>query len=167
MHSSEPGTHSALSPSQQDRLLACARRLLQAQRSGEPLRALRGRNLCLLCEPGDSEGPELFRAACNELGARVATIHPSADWRNAPQEVVAQTALVLGRLYDAVECQGLAPETIAHLRANAGVPVLDAAALPDHPSSTLSVQLGPELPLAERRRYLLEATILEALGLAT
>jgi len=167
MNPSEPGIQSppTLSPLQRDQLLACARKLLQASVSGDPWRPLRGRNLGLLCEQGVSEGAELFRAACSELGARVATIQPSLDWCKAPQEVVTQTAQVLGRLYDAIECQGLAPELVAQLGAAAGVPVFDRIALPGTLSEELAGRIDPALPADTSRRYLLEAAILGALGL--
>ena len=162
LSSPHPQGSPTLSPSQCRSLLAGARKLLQAARSGEPWRPLRGRNLGLLCELESSEGAALFRAACIELGARVAVIHPSLSWRDRPQEV-AQTAQVLGRLYDAIECQGLAPALVQQLRANAGVPVFDGVALPGHASSALTPQLGEDWTPGECRRYLLEAAILDAL----
>lgn len=111
---------------------------------------LRGKNLGLLCET-DSSAATLFERAAIALGAQVVRIRPSAAGLLTPAER-APTARMLGRLYDAVECQGLAPALVQQLRSAAGVPVFDGLA-----------GRQAEAP-EELRLQRLQAELLQALG---
>jgi ornithine carbamoyltransferase len=89
---------------------------------------LRGRKLCLMAEDPDSEAARLFHRAATELGAHVAHVRPSLSELSTPLEV-AHTARMLGRLYDAVECQGMAASVVRGLATAAGVAVFEGLAL--------------------------------------
>ena len=95
-------------------VLGNARALQLAAQAGDLRTLLRGRKFGLLCEVDtDSDRASdaaLFRRAAVELGAHVAHIRPSLTDLSTPQEVQ-NTARMLGRLYDAVECQGMAQPT--------------------------------------------------------
>lgn len=142
-------------------LLDSARRLRQAALDGLAYRPLQGRNLGLLGRDSASAEARLFTAAAQELGARVVWL-PTSPW--ADDVVARDTARLMGRLYDAVECQGLAATEVAWLGQHAGVPVFDGLAGPAHPSAALAEGLegGSADPL--NRRCVLQAVLLGALA---
>ena len=125
---------------------------------------LRGRHLALWCEPPAVEGPGMFRRAAEELGAHVAVLRVGLSTHSAWQEV-RDTARLLGRLYDAVECQGPDPALIRRLVEQAGIPMFEGAALPGHPVAQLADLLPTDRASpADNRRFVLQALLLEALG---
>jgi ornithine carbamoyltransferase len=143
-------------------LLAQARALRSAAQAGALQPLLRGKRLGLLCEDEAGEDAELFRHAAQELGADVAHIRPSLSSLSSGRQVE-HTARVLGRLYDALECQGMARELVDRIRLKADVPVYDGLASVRHPSAGLASQLDPEVPAADARRYLLQAALIASL----
>ena len=152
-----------LSPLKTANLLARARLLQRAASAGNIALLLRGKNLGLLCEAQPDEAQALFRSAAEELGARVAVMHSDLSLASTVQEVQ-DTARVLGRLYDAVECQGLDPALVACIGLHANIPVFDGVAAKDHPVDQLAELLGDGTPLADNRRFLLQALLLEAIA---
>lgn len=144
-----------------DLVLGEARALQSAARAGGPRPLLRGRHLGLMCRDADLAAAALFREAACELGARVSQvvpIHLDVD----PAEAVGDTARLLGRLYDAVECQGLAAPVVSDLRARAGIPVFAGVATDEHPSALLVARLDGAG--ADRRRYVLQAVLIVSLS---
>lgn len=142
-------------------LLDSARRLRRAALDGLAHRPLHGRNLGLLARDKETAEARVFTIAAQELGARVVWL-PTSPW--ADDVVARDTARLMGRLYDAVECQGLAASEVAWLRQHAGVPIFDGLAGPDHPSAALTEALdgGSADPL--NRRCVLQAVLLGALA---
>ena len=140
-------------------VLANALALQRAARAGATRPLLRGKHFGLWCDVGDDAVAALFDQAATELGAQVAHMRPSLTAQSTPQEVQ-HTARVLGRLYDAVECLGMAPELAAEVSRWAGVPVYDGIACPSHPTARLAEQLDPASPEIDRRRYVLQAVLL-------
>ena len=142
-----------------------ARALQLAAQAGELRTLLRGRKFGLLCEvDNDSDSDRardaaLFRRAAVELGAHVAHIRPSLTDLSTPQEVQ-NTARMLGRLYDAVECQGMAPELVHQMGVDAGVPVYDGIASQRHPTAKLDELLGGDDSKLDKRRFVLQAVLL-------
>jgi ornithine carbamoyltransferase len=141
-------------------LLDSARRLKRAALAGQPLQALQGRNLGLIGQ-ADAPAAALFASAARELGARVVWL-PEAPQGDGP--AASDTARLMGRLYDAIECQGIAPARVAWLRDQAGVPVFDGLAGDGHPSASLvdSLEGGALDPL--NRRCVMQAVLLGAVG---
>ena len=140
-------------------LLDRARALGQAAAAGELGALLRGRKLGLLCEAdGDGDG-DLFCRAATELGAHVAHIRPSLTALSTPHEVQ-HTARLLGRLYDAVECQGMAADLVQQVGVDAGVPVYDGVACPTHPTARLVDLLDGDACTLDKRRLVLQAVLL-------
>lgn len=153
----------ALTASERNALLASAKALKQVAAIGLPRPSLRASSLGLITESETSHEAVLFQAAAQELGARVVCIRPSVAQLASP-EAVRDTARVLGRLYAAIECQGLTPTLVAQIRQHAGVPVFDGLASAQHPSAALADELGPEAEL--NRRCVLQAALLGALAAA-
>lgn len=154
---------SSLSPLEVTSLLCRARLLQRAALDGNTTRLLRGKNLGLLCETAPDESQALFRSAAEELGAHVAVMRPGLSLASAPQQVQ-HTARMLGRLYDAVECQGLDPVLVQRIGQHAGIPVFDGAATKAHPADQLAELLGDKTPLADNRRFVLQALLLDAIA---
>jgi ornithine carbamoyltransferase len=142
-------------------LLGQAQALQRAASAGRPQALLRGKNLGLLCRDDGTPGALLFRAAATALGAHVAHIECSRIERSSPQEL-AYTARMLGRLYDAVECQDLQPGLVQQIAALAGIAVFDGLAADDAQLTRLVLQLDAAAS-AESRRYALQALLLQAL----
>ena len=142
-----------------------ARALQLAAQAGDLRALLRGRKFGLMCEVDNDSDKDsasdaaLFRRAAVELGAHVAHIRPSLTELSTPQEVL-RTARMLGRLYDAVECQGMAADLVHRLGADAGIPVYDAIASQRHPTAKLDSLLGGDSPALDKRRYVLQAVLL-------
>ena len=154
-------------------VLEHARALRLAAQGGELRTLLRGRKLGLLCEIdtnadtdifADIEGDAaLFRRAALELGANVARIRPSLNELSTPREVQ-HTASMLGRLYDAVECQGMAADLVHQMGVDAGVPVYDGVASKGHPTARLVDLLDGDASTLDKRRFVLQAVLLSTIA---
>ncbi len=150
-----------------------ARALQLAAWAGGAQALLRGRKFGLMCEMDNdadhhnasdsARDAALFRRAAVELGAHVAHIRPSLTGLSTALEVQ-HTARLLGRLYDAVECQGMAADLVHQLGIDAGVPVFDAVASQRHPTAQLDALLGGDSPALDKRRFVLQAVLLSTLA---
>ncbi len=143
-------------------------RAIQLTAQASDLRILlRGRKFGLLCEiDSDSDGASdaaLFRRAAEELGAHVAHIRPSLTNLSTPLEVQ-NTARLLGRLYDAVECQGMAPDLVHQVGVDAGVPVYDGVASQNHPTAKLADLLDGDASPLDKQRFVLQAVLLSTIA---
>lgn len=142
-----------------DALIERAIALKRAARGGCSERSLRGKHLGLICERPNSPDAELFQSAASRLGARVACIKPEvADALDA--EELTHTAHLLGRLYDAVECQGLSGEYIGAIRSAAGIPVLDGLARDGGLVTQCEATVNRRTGDTDGRFYLLQAALL-------
>ncbi len=131
-----------------------AQALHQAALAGEAQPLLKGKKLGLLCEDAQAEDAQLFRRAADGLGAHVAHIRPSLCRLGSAEEVL-HTARMLGRLYDAVECQGMAPGLVRQVGLCADVPVFDHLAG--------EAESLDDAATGDRRGFLLQALLLQAL----
>ena len=143
-------------------LLDRARALQRAAQSGRTQPLLRGKNLGLLCADDTQPAALMFRHAAGELGAHVAHIGMSLSERSPAQDVV-HTARLLGRLYDAVECQGLSSALVRQMADISGIPIYDGAAANTAQLTRLAMLLGPESALADNRRFALQALLLHTI----
>ncbi len=143
-------------------VLEQARALQLAARAGGLRASLRGRYFGLMCQL-DGDDAALFRRAATELGARVAYVRPSLGASSTPQDLQ-HTARMLGRLYDAIECQGLPATLVQQIGLDAGVPVYDGIACENHPTAQLVAQLDGEGSPADKRRFVLQAALLSTLA---
>ena len=150
-----------MSPLEVCALLEKARELERAG-TGSMKSPLRGKKLGLLSEADDDDAA-LFRSAAAELGAHVSHVRPSLSELNTPQEIQ-RTAQLLGRLYDAVECQGMARGLVEQLRNDAGVPVHDGIACRHHSTVGLADPLAPGTSPQENRRFMVQALLLSTIA---
>jgi len=124
-------------------LLDLAHDLKRAKRAGVYGRTLEHRNVALLFEKPSTRTRCAFVVACVDEGA-----HPEYLGKNDLQigkkETVADTARVLGRLFDAIQFRGYAHETVEQLAAHAGVPVYNGLTDRFHPTQALADLLTVE-----------------------
>jgi ornithine carbamoyltransferase len=151
----------SLSPERSTALVATARALQCAAAAGAPPRPLRGRRFGLLAGAADSASAARFRRAAMELGAQVTDIAPDFDAGAGPSQL-ARTARVLGKLYDAIACEGLEPAFAGRLADSAPVPVYRDVASERHPTAGLAGALGALRGGEAQRRFVLQAVLLEA-----
>ncbi len=153
-----------ISPRPAAAVLATARTLQQAAQSGQTPLLLKGKKLALLCM-SDCVAPEnaLFLHAASELGAHVAQIHPRLTDLSTPADL-RLTAQLLGRLYDAVQCDGVPPRLVRRIADEAGVPVYDSIASPHHPCAELAERLDGDGSPAEKRRFVLQAMLVDSIA---
>jgi ornithine carbamoyltransferase len=114
---------------------ACA--LKKATQAGRPPRPLRGKNIAVMCESPTDPALKDFTDAAHALGAQVAHIRPSSSRITQPSESH-ETAVVLGRLYDAIDCEGMALPLVQEVERTAGRPVFNGLAAATHPLRVLA-----------------------------
>jgi ornithine carbamoyltransferase len=117
-------------------LLDTASALKKADQQGHPQRPLRGKNIAVMCESPSDPAMASFTAAATALGAQVAHIRPSSLRITQPHESH-ETAVVLGRLYDAIECEGMPLSLVQEVERNTGRPVFNGLAEAGHPMRVL------------------------------
>jgi ornithine carbamoyltransferase len=152
----------ALGADEERALVEQADVLRRAFADGRSLPLLRGRNLGLLCPDANTPEARLFREAAGALGAQVAHIRADAIGNGGDRDL-ASTARMLVRLYDAVECQGLAPGVVQQLAALSGNVVCDGLAADSGIIDKLVRQLDGSIERADSRRYVLQALLLRRL----
>lgn len=132
-------------------LLAMAEGLRSMRTAGSAMPGLlKGVNIALLCaQAGETQDAAVFERAATQLGARVARIRPG-DAGLALDADMGATARWLGRLYDAVECQGVDAQVITQLQAQSGIVVYDAIGSATHPVFlSLQARMQDEPPCRE------------------
>lgn len=164
-----------LSPADADAIVDSAQALLLANSQGQTTSALKGKQLGLMCaneaqsdapkgQP-DSSDADAFRWAATQLGAHVARIRPRLSAHSSATEL-RRLALMLGRLYDAVECQGMPLDLVQKIKAQAGVPVFFRLASADHPTAALADRLQGAASTRDKRGFVLQASLLRSLDRA-
>jgi ornithine carbamoyltransferase len=142
-------------------MLANARLLRDATGAGQAHMLLRDKFIGLLAEDDADEKAELFKSAALALGARVAHIQPNLTERSDPR-VLRETAHMLGRLYDAIECQGQPSALVARLREATAVPVFEELSSPTPLTDGLAERLGVGSGL-EGRRFVVQVVLISTL----
>lgn len=145
-------------------LLEDARSLQRAAEAGATRPLLKARKVGLLCAADalDNDDVALLDRAAIELGAHVAHIRSDLTELSELQRVV-QTAQMLGRLYDALVCQGMASGVVRRLSAEAGIPVYDGIVSPSCSLTKPSDLPGLSMSAADTRRFLLQAELLRSM----
>lgn len=111
--------------------------LKRAKREGTETRALEGLNVALIFEKTSTRTRAAFEVAAFDQGAQVTYLDPSGS-QMGHKESTADTARVLGRMYDAIEYRGSAQATVEALAAHAGVPVYNGLTDEWHPTQMLA-----------------------------
>lgn len=146
-----------------DALVAHARELQQHWHDAEAPRLLSGKNLAVLYGAALADGAAALEGAATRLGARVVSLRPGLHAHSDDTEV-RRIATMLSRLYDAVDCECMTSELVRRVGAEAGIPVFDGMAAPEHPLALLVGRLDAATPLHTRRGLLIQAALLRALA---
>jgi ornithine carbamoyltransferase len=102
-------------------LLGVAVRLERWPGAQTAARPLAGRNLAVIGCDAANAPIGFVRDAAGELGARVAHLRGDVAFAGEP----VRAARLLGRLYDAIDCEGLDTTILREIDREAGVPVFD------------------------------------------
>ena len=89
-------------------LLELAEALKPAKYAGTEVKRLTGKEIALIFEKTSTRTRSAFEVAAYDQGAHVTYLDPSGS-QLGHKESVADTAAVLGRMYDAIEFRGNAP----------------------------------------------------------
>jgi len=118
-------------------LLDLSRDLKRAKYAGTEQPLLQGRNVALIFEKTSTRTRCAFEVASYDQGAHVTYIDPASS-QLGHKESVADTARVLGRMYDAIEYRGFSQEVVEELAKFAGVPVFNGLTDEFHPTQMLA-----------------------------
>jgi ornithine carbamoyltransferase len=121
-------------------LLDLAAALKRERREGVERQRLRGRAVCLIFEKTSTRTRCAFEVACCHQGAHATFLEPQSS-QLGRKESVADTARVLGRMYDAIGYRGRTQATVEALARHAGVPVYNALTDEQHPTQMLADML--------------------------
>ncbi|MBO4837458.1 MAG: ornithine carbamoyltransferase [Clostridia bacterium] len=125
------------SPQEIRYLLDLAKDFKRLKRTGIPHRSLEGRNIVLLFEKTSTRTRCAFEVAGMDLGMGVTYLDPGSS-QMGKKESIADTAHVLGRMYDGIEYRGFSQTIVEELAANAGVPVWNGLTDEFHPTQMLA-----------------------------
>ena len=118
-------------------LLELSQALKLAKYAGTETRHLAGKNIALIFEKTSTRTRSSFEVASYDQGAHVTYLDPSGS-QLGHKESIADTAAVLGRIYDAIEFRGNAQTDVEELAAHAGVPVYNGLTNEWHPTQMLA-----------------------------
>jgi ornithine carbamoyltransferase len=117
-------------------LLDLAAELKAAKRSGTEQPRLTGKHLALIFEKTSTRTRCAFEVAAADQGAATTYLGPG-DTHVGSKESIADTARVLGRMFDAIEYRGSAQSIVTELAARSGVPVYNGLTDTAHPTQSL------------------------------
>jgi ornithine carbamoyltransferase len=118
-------------------LLRLSEALKLAKYAGTETKRLEGKAIALIFEKTSTRTRSAFEVASYDQGAHVTYLDPTGS-QLGHKESVADTAAVLGRMYDAIEFRGNAQADVEELAAHAGVPVYNGLTDEWHPTQMLA-----------------------------
>jgi len=124
-------------PAEIDHLLNLAAELKAEKKAGKIHECLRGKNIALIFEKTSTRTRCSFEVAAHDLGMHVTYLDPSAS-QIGKKESIADTARVLGRMFDGIEYRGNGQEIVEALAKYAGVPVWNGLTNEFHPTQILA-----------------------------
>ena len=98
---------------------------------------LTGKNIALIFEKTSTRTRCSFEVAAHDLGMHVTYLDPSGS-QIGKKESIADTARVLGRMFDGIEYRGFGQEIVEELAKYAGVPVWNGLTNEFHPTQMLA-----------------------------
>ena len=118
-------------------LLDLAAELKDKKKKGILTDTLKGKNVALIFEKTSTRTRCAFEVAAHDLGMGSTYLDPSGS-QIGKKESIADTARVLGRMYDGIEYRGFGQEIVEELAHYAGVPVWNGLTNEDHPTQMLA-----------------------------
>lgn len=121
-------------------LLDFAAELKAKKKEGIPTKLCEGKNVALIFEKTSTRTRCSFEVAARDLGMGTTYLDPSGS-QIGKKESIADTARVLGRIYDGIEYRGYGQEIVEELAQYAGVPVWNGLTNEYHPTQILADML--------------------------
>lgn len=118
-------------------LLDVSKELKEKKKNGVVEKPLEGKNIALIFEKTSTRTRCSFEVAAHDLGMGVTYLDPKGS-QIGKKESIADTARVLGRMFDGIEYRGFGQEIVEELAAYAGVPVWNGLTNEYHPTQMLA-----------------------------
>ena len=118
-------------------LLDLAADLKQKKKQGIPHRLCEGKNIALVFEKTSTRTRCAFEVAAADLGMHPVYLDPKGS-QIGKKESIADTARVIGRMFDGIEYRGYGQEIVEALAHYAGVPVWNGLTNEYHPTQVLA-----------------------------
>ncbi len=125
------------SPEEIEYLLDLSAELKRKKKAGIPVDHYKGKNVALIFEKTSTRTRCSFEVAAHDLGMGTTYLDPSGS-QIGKKESIADTARVLGRIYDGIEYRGFGQEIVEELARYAGVPVWNGLTNEFHPTQMLA-----------------------------
>ena len=124
-------------PAEIESLIDLAADLKAKKKAGIPHRLCEGKSVALIFEKTSTRTRCAFEVAAADLGMHPTYLDPTGS-QLGKKESIADTARVLGRMYDGIEYRGYGQEIVEELARFAGVPVFNGLTNEFHPTQILA-----------------------------
>ena len=124
-------------PAEIEGLINLAVELKAKKKAGIPHRLCEGKNVALIFEKTSTRTRCAFEVAAADLGMHPVYLDPTGS-QIGKKESIADTARVLGRMFDGIEYRGFGQEIVEELASYAGVPVWNGLTNEFHPTQILA-----------------------------
>ncbi len=124
-------------PEEMEYLLDLAAELKRKKKEGILVDTLRGKNVALIFEKTSTRTRCSFEVAAHDLGMGTTYLEPTGS-QIGKKESIADTARVLGRMYEGIEYRGFGQEIVEELARHADVPVWNGLTNEFHPTQILA-----------------------------
>ena len=124
-------------PAEIEYLLQLSADLKAKKKAGVPHRLCEGKSIALVFEKTSTRTRCAFEVAAADLGMHPTYLDPSGS-QIGKKESIADTARVLGRMFDGIEYRGFGQEIVETLAKHAGVPVWNGLTNEFHPTQILA-----------------------------
>ncbi|MDF7670723.1 ornithine carbamoyltransferase [Orbaceae bacterium ESL0721] len=136
-------------PAEITQLIDLAIALKKDKKAGNEQQYLTGKNIALIFEKDSTRTRCAFEVGAYDQGASVTYLAPNGS-QIGHKESIADTARVLGRLYDGIEYRGYGQEIVETLAKYAGVPVWNGLTTEAHPTQILADFMTMKEHIGER-----------------
>jgi len=124
-------------PKEIGELLDLSAKLKAEKKAGIPHKTCEGKSIALVFEKSSTRTRCAFEVAANDLGMHPVYLDPKSS-QIGKKESIADTARVLGRMFDAIEYRGYGQEIVEALADYSGVPVFNGLTNEFHPTQILA-----------------------------
>ena len=125
-------------PAEIEGLLDLAADLKAKKKAGIPHRLHEGKNIALVFEKTSTRTRCSFEVAAADLGMHPVYLDPKSS-QLGKKESIADTARVLGRMFDGIEYRGFEQTRVEKLAAYSGVPVWNGLTNEFHPGTIWAI----------------------------
>lgn len=136
------------SPEELRYLIDLSREFKRMKHAGVPHKRLEGKNIVLLFEKTSTRTRCAFEVAAYDLGMGVTYLGEGGS-QMGKKESIADTARVLGRMYDGIEYRGFSQALVEELAEKAGVPVWNGLTDEAHPTQMIADMMTIEEQFSE------------------